>query len=231
MAMVPVRVEGLSEAADAQAAADLVPMTAATLNPRMEAALGPAPSYDFTWTVGVMDVHGFVVDGHDFEMSGTDTGTPVEIRLVGENLYISSEPLTGGKFVLIDPAEADSPLEISRHMAEWMDPTEGATGVTEAITSVVPVGEPELLDGVPAQRYDVTFDPAKLPAEILAGADPTVQLAYSYWLGPDDLPRKATSVQGGFALQMTFSNYSPHPAATAPTPDQMCSCSTPTTGI
>jgi hypothetical protein len=231
MAMAPVRVEGLREAAEAQTAANVVPMTAETLNPRIAAALGTSPSYDFTLTVGVMDVHGFVVDGHDFEMVGTDTGTPVEIRLVGDDLFISSEPVTGGLFVLIDPANADSTVEIYRDTADWLDPTQGVTGVTEAITSVVPVGEPEQLDGVPAQRYDVTFDPARLPPEILAGADPTVQLAYSYWLGPDDRLRKASSVQGGFALQMTFSNYSPHAPVAPPTPDEMCSCSAPTTGV
>ena len=205
-------------------------MTPETLNPRMAAALGAAPSYDFTMTVGATDLHGFVVDRHDFEMRGTESGVPVELRLVGEDLYLSAAELAGQKFVLLDPADVDDPVAFYRDLAEYLDPTKGATGVTAAITSVVTVGEPEVLDGVPAQRYDVSFDTAMLPEDMGFGGA-SVPMSFSYWLGPDDLPRKATSVQGGFALELTFSNYGPHPAAAAPAPDQMCSCSTPTTEV
>jgi hypothetical protein len=62
-------------------------------------------------------------------------------------------------------------------------------------------------------------------------------LTFSYWLGPDDLPRKASAASPGGTMELTFGHYGVPGPVEAPTPDQLtdhmadCGCGAATTQV
>ncbi len=204
--------------------------TVATLNPRIAAAQSTVTGFDFSIEVGdgaggVLRWQGSIVSsatGQDFAMTSNTTQGLLDVRSVGGTLYMNLGPATDGLFLPMDPHSPDNPIGGLSDIGQSLDPTQGVTGVTEAIVALAPVGLPEQLDGVTVQRWDVTFDTTKVPAGKfgdMTGVPPT--LTFSYWLGPDDLPRKASAVEGGGTVEMTFGHYGAPGPIVAPGPDQL----------
>ncbi|QGQ18472.1 hypothetical protein GC089_03390 [Cellulomonas sp. JZ18] len=159
-------------------------------------------------------------------MSDPEMG-PLEVRFVDGVLYLNMGELTGGKFLQLDPNDASNPLGAAFSGITESLGANDLTGMEQAFTSVTAVGEPEQLDGVEVQKYDIVVDTTKIApeatqellAEGLAQLPPTI--TYSYWLDAQDLPRKVTYDIAGTTTTMTLTNVNAGTPVTAPTPDQV----------
>jgi len=213
-------------------------ITAANLLETLTVAQKSAGSYDFTMSTSAegqsIEASGSAVvtgDTQELAMTMTVPGAgDMEIRLVGGLMYMNMGEMTGGKFLQIDPSDASNPLAGSvGDITGELDPTKGITGQQAAITSVTKKGEPEQLDGVEAQPYEVVIDPSKLTGpeadQLTEAATAGVTLpdtfVYTFWIGPDGLMRKMSFDLLGTQTVMTFSNWANGAAVTAPTADQI----------
>jgi lipoprotein LprG len=209
--------------------------TPADLNRRIAAAGAGVTSYDFQWTLtdpvdGVMTMAGSVVaspTGYDFGISVTypgGAGYPggtTHIRRVAGTMYANTGPMTDDKFLVLDADDAESTGFTD--LPAMLNLADGVTGVTAAIIDVVAVGSPVLLDGVKAQQYDITFDCTKIPEEYADDLpeDGAPTMTYSYWMGPDDLPRQARTTNGSASALLMFSHYGSGAPVVAPTADEI----------
>ena len=212
-------------------------LTAENIAQTIADAQEKAGSYDFTMTVAA---DGYVIQGAGsahmgaepavaMVLSSPDTGD-VEIRVLAGQVYLNFGAMTGGKFVLVDPADTTSPLAgIAGGLAGQVDPTKAIAQTRAGIVAATKAGPPEQIDGVLAQPYEVVIELAKLPEEALApfaeaeaaGIPLPAEIVYTYWLGPDDLLRKVTYDLLGAATEMTFTNWGSGTAIQAPAADEI----------
>ncbi len=216
----------------------VVELTSANLLETLAAAQKEAGSYDFTMSTAAegqsIDASGSAAvtgDTQQLAMTLTVPGAgDMEIRLVDGLMYMNMGEMTGGKFLQIDPSDASNPLAGSvGEITGELDPTKGITGQQAALTSVTKKGEPEQLDGVEAQPYEVVIDPSKLTGpqadQLNEAAAQGITLpdtfVYTFWIGPDSLIRKMAFDLLGTQTEMTFSNWGKAAPVTAPTADQI----------
>lgn len=159
---------------------------------------------------------------------GMDGG--MELRMVGGKLYMNMGELTGDKFYVIDPDDADDPLASSFGSSlDQMSAAESMESIKDAIVSVEKAGEPESIDGVDAQPYEVVVDTTKITGAAgeqfqqaeEAGATLPATISYVYFVGPDGLPRKMTMDLEGSTTEMTFSDWGEDVTIEAPAKDQI----------
>jgi hypothetical protein len=225
------------ETTSAAAAPEAAEITTASFVETISSAQKSAGSYDFTMTMSAagqaINATGTaqVTDTPQFAMSMEIPGAGVtDIRLVDGVMYMNMGDLTGGKFLQVDPADTSNPMAASiDEMTGDLDPTKSMAGQEAAIASVTKAGEPEQLDGVTAQPYQVVIDPSKLEGPqrdaldqaAAAGVTLPATFEYTFWIGPDDLVRKMTFDLMGSQTEMTFSNWGAAAPVTAPTADQI----------
>ncbi|WP_231505185.1 hypothetical protein [Cellulomonas sp. URHE0023] len=193
-----------------------------------------AKSYTLTTSIGAegqaLEMSG-VVNGADAQITETVPGldAPIEIRLVDGVVYVNLGPATGGLFWQVDPNDTN-PLAASMSGAtEQTSVAESVAALQPAIVSVTPVGDPEQIDGVSAQGYEVVVDTTKVTgpsgaqlAEAEAqGVDVPDQITYTYWVGTDKLPRKMSMDLMGTTTEMLFSNWGGAVTVEAPAADQI----------
>ena len=212
-------------------------LTAENFVATLTEALTAAGSYDFTMSMSA-DGESLVANGSVQTQDGAQAIAMVmdmpeigqmEVRLTGGMAYVGLGEITGGKFLQIDPADTSHPLaDAFTGMVDEIDPTQGLTGEAQAIVSVTPVGEPEQLDGVEVQAYDLVVDPSKSPemfAELQSslpeGVEAPATITYRYWIDADALVRKASFDVLETSGEMTFSNWGNGTPVTAPTADQI----------
>lgn len=159
---------------------------------------------------------------------GMDGG--MELRMVGGKLYMNMGELTGDKFYAIDPNDVDDPLASSFGSSlDQMSVAESMESIKDAIVSVEKAGEPESIDGVDAQPYEVVVDTTKITGAAgeqfqqaeEAGATLPATISYVYFVGPDGLPRKMTMDLEGSTTDMTFSDWGEDVTIEAPAKDQI----------
>ena len=196
-----------------------------------------AASYDFVMEMTsqgqVAGMDGSVHLGGDAPSLSLNMNMPempgMSIRSSGGMTYVSLGELTGGKFIEVDPDDTSNPL--SAGFADAMkevDPTMGLAGQEAAIVSVTPVGEPEVVDGVELQTYEVVVDPSKMPEEMAAleadlppGTEVPATLSYAYQVGDDGLVRKVTFDIMGIQSTMSFTNWGSAAPVQAPTAEEI----------
>ncbi len=201
---------------------------------RLSAAESVATSYDVTLSMTgpeTMEMTGSadLADGKQnvaMILPDPDLGA-IEVRFVDGVLYLGMGDLTGGKFLQLDPNDASNPLAAG--FAGFADSIGGSelAGMEQAFTSVTPVGEPEQLDGVEVQAYEIVVDTAKISPEagqeLLAGGlaqlPPTI--TYTYWVDAQDVPRKVVYELMGTTTTMLMRNVGAGAPVVAPTPDQI----------
>ena len=211
------------------------PLSVENVVARFDAAQQSVTSYDLTMTttgVAAMEATGSadLTDGKrnvSLVMSSPEMGD-FEFRLVDGIIYLNMGPLTGGLFVQADPN--DPADEFAAGFAGFEDDILGTEfeGMEDAITSVTAVGEPEEIDGVPTQPYDVVIDTTKIAADVAEGllteealdALPAT-LTYTYWLDADDVPRKMAFDIAGTTTTMTMRNVNAGTPVVAPPADQI----------
>jgi len=232
----PAPVETTSEAA-APETPETAEITAANFVETIAGAQQSAGSYDFTMTMSAagqtISATGSaqLTDTPEVAMSMEYPGAgSMEMRLVDSVMYMNMGEATGGKFLQIDPTDPSNPLSASfSEMTGDLDPTKGMAGQQAAIVSVEKAGEPEQLDGVAAQPYQVVIDPSKIEGPqrdaidqaAAAGVALPATFEYTFWIGPDGLARKMAFDLLGSQTEMTFSNWGAGAPIVAPTADQI----------
>jgi len=151
----------------------------------------------------------------------------IEVRIVDGFVYIVVPGATGGKFAKIDPDDASNPFAAAFTQAGGQtNPAAALRAVDGAVTSVEPVGAPVVIGGVPAQRYDVAVDTAKVGGSLgeafkKAGAAVPKTVTYAYWLGPDNHIAKVVTSVGAATTQLTFTHWGHAAPVEAPAEDQI----------
>ncbi|WP_146929878.1 hypothetical protein [Cellulomonas xylanilytica] len=167
--------------------------------------------------------------------SSPDMPTPVEIRLVGGQMYVNMGELTGGLFWQIDAADTSNPIAAA--MAQSTAQSSAADSLAALVPALVSVeksGAEEQLDGVTTQPYDVVVDTSKLAGQAAeqfasaaeSGVEIPAQITYRYWIGTDQLPRKLTLDMLGSHIEMSFSNWGGPVTIEAPPADQVTAAPT-----
>jgi hypothetical protein len=221
--------------ATSSSAPEVEALTAENIVARLDAAQHAVTSYDLTMTstgVAAMEATGSadLADGKQnvsMVMSSPDMGE-IEVRFVDGVIYLNMGPLTGGLFLKADPKDPTN--ELAAGFAGFEDDILGAEfkGMEDAITSVTATGEPEEIDGVQTQAYDVVIDTTKIAADVAEGlvtdgaldALPAT-LTYTYWVDADDVPRKIEYDIAGMTTTITMHNIGAGAPVVAPSADEI----------
>jgi len=159
-------------------------------------------------------------------MSDPDIGA-LEMRFVDGVLFLKMAMLTGDLYLQLDPNDASNELAAAFGGLDDAIMESGFEGTEDAVVSVTPVGQPEVLDGVEVQAYEVVLDTAKFSAEAASdmleeGMDalpPTV--TFTYWVDGDDVPRKTVHELNGSVTTIIVTNLGAGSPVTAPAPEQI----------
>lgn len=166
----------------------------------------------------------------------TDTGADMQLALavpgVGEldmrvldgSIYVSVGEQTEGNFIALGPDDTDSPFAaLIDQVLDQFDPTASLEGMEGAILSLEKAGEPEEIDGVLAQPYEIVVDMSAttkvMPGGLTDAEDVPDTVTYTYWVGEDDLMRRAVAEIPGGSVDVTFTNWGGEMNITAPAPD------------
>ena len=137
--------------------------------------------------------------------------------LVDSVMYVES-PQAPGKFIAFDLNDPNNPL--GSDFIKQMDPTSTLTQFTEAVTSVVSVGEEEV-DGQTLDHFDITIDTSKLAAEQPPGMP--AEVTASIWLDDQDRMVKTSIDLGPSSYEATLSDFDKVVEVAAPPADQIVS--------
>jgi len=105
-----------------------------------------------------------------------------EMLLIGDTMYMG----VGDRYMSMSLDTMRS--QGMPDMSASLDPAAQQKAFEAAVIDFEQSGEPETLDGVKATPYVITLDPAKAPETF--GTTVTEPLKFTYFIGPDDLPRK-----------------------------------------
>lgn len=159
-------------------------------------------------------------------MSMPAMGGKIELRLVDQVLYMNMGKMTQDKFAKIDLSDPDNPMgKTLTDIVGQMNPAEGVAKLDGAIESFEADGEPQQVGGVQAQPYTLVVDTQKVTKRLggMPGAAGNLpdEMTYTYWIGPDNLPRKVTADISGVQLEMTFSEWGEDVEIDAPAKSQV----------
>jgi len=110
-------------------------------------------------------------------------GGKQEMLLIGDTMYMG---MGGDRYmsVSLDAMRTEGMPDMSASL----DPKAQQEAFEAALTGFKQSGEPETLDGVKATPFVLTLDPSKAPETF--GTATTEPLTFTYFIGPDNLPRK-----------------------------------------
>lgn len=159
----------------------------------------------------------------DYGQGGPDT---IKITIVDGEFYMNFGKLTGGKYAKADLSDPSDPFtQQLAPILEQLDTSQQVEALSEAVTSIKKKGDPETIDGVEAQPYEVTVDTSRmaafqdLPRESRSTIPKT--LVYTMFLGPDDLLRRMTYGFGGMTGTVTLSKWGEPVDISAPGPGEL----------
>jgi len=229
---------GASQGAEKPAGGDGFELTATSFADMVDKQID-AGTYHTSMTIGAdeltINAEGdarLTAEGAEMSMTMTVPGLDggMELRMVGGKLYMNMGEMTGDKFYVIDPTDSDDPIASSFGSSlDQMSATESMESIKDAIVSVEKSGDPETIDGVEAQPYEVVVDTSKVTGAVAeqfaqareAGATLPTTFTYVYYVGSDGLPRKMTMNLEGSATEMTFSGWGEDVTIEAPADDQL----------
>ncbi len=150
-------------------------------------------------------------------------GMEAEMRLIDEVVYVNLGALTQGMFAKIDLNDTSDPLvEQFGGMADQADIAAQFENFKSAISGFEKAGEPETIDGVTAQPYTVTLDAKKL-AEAQGEDQGQIpeSLESTFYVGPDNLPRRLIIEVQGQALTLDLSKWGESVSIEKPADDEI----------
>lgn len=175
------------------------------------------------------------VKGGDIAMAMTmsSQGMEMEVRVLDKVWYMNLGELTQGKFIKVDPSDDSNGMANSfAGVTDQMDPSASVKAMEDAVVSVKKSGATEKLDGVDAQPYEVVVDTTKITGPMAdtieaAGDAIPATFTYTYWIGPDNKPRKMVMDQAGTTTEMTMTDWGKKVSIKAPSADQITEMPTP----
>ncbi|GAA2075144.1 hypothetical protein GCM10009821_12690 [Aeromicrobium halocynthiae] len=190
---------------------------------------------DLGEAAGGVAMQGDVVIGESVEdtaMTATletgDTGPgTVEMRLVDGVLYMNLGAMTEDRFAALDLQDEDDPVvQQFGSLTDSFDPARQLETLEGAVTGFEQAGAPEQLDGVEATPYSVSVDGAAIVEN--AGQDPSAlggavpdELVYTFYVGPDNLPRRIVTDATAMSLTMDFSRWGEEVVVEKPADDEI----------
>lgn len=160
-------------------------------------------------------------------MTMSSQGMDMEVRVLDGIWYMNLGELTQDKFIKVDPADDSNGMADSfAGVTDQMDPSASVKAMEDAVVSVEKSGAPEKLDGVDAQPYEVVVDTTKITGPMAdtikaAGDAIPATFTYTYWIGPDNKPRKMIMDQAGTTTEMTMTDWGKKVTIEAPSADQI----------
>lgn len=150
-------------------------------------------------------------------------GMDAELRLLDQVLYFDLGALTQGKFAKIDLTDTSNPLVAQfGGLAGQADIAAQFETLEGAITGFEKAGEPETIDGVKAQPYVVTLDTQKLAdAKNQESAQIPESFTSTFFIGPDNLPRRMIVDVQGQALTLELSKWGEAVSVKKPADDEI----------
>lgn len=141
-------------------------------------------------------------------MSNPDSAGTIEVRLVGQVMYISIPPMTPeGKFVELDLNDPNSPFGDLKGMTPG-DPLQSFEAFDAGLQKVAYIGEEEV-DGETLDHYLLTVDAkkaAEAQGQTFQPGMPEV-VTYDLWLDEQNLMRRIELEQAQGSLVMTMSDW------------------------
>lgn len=151
----------------------------------------------------------------------------IEMRLIDQKLYMNMGPMTSNKFAEIDLGDENDPIAKQfGGTLDQLDPSKTLEQFGDAVKTFEKKGKAVELDGVQAQPYELTLDGSKLEGLTpMGGEQASAQvpenLAFTFFVGPDNLPRRMTSDISGSKLQIDYSKWGEAIDVEAPAKDQI----------
>lgn len=151
-------------------------------------------------------------------------GQNFELRLLDQVVYFNLGQMSQNKFAEIDLTDTSDPL-VSQFgsLATQADVSAQFESFEGAITQFDKAGATEKIDGVDAQPYTVTVDAKKLAKasgqKAVAGMPAT--LDYTFYVGPDDLPRRMVAGATGQEITLDFTQWGEKVTIEKPSADQI----------
>lgn len=216
-------------------------LTADNFGERIAAAHAEARGAHFTMTMGAegmeMTAVGDFLAGKSADdnavhmemktgagVAGTDS--TMEMIQVGGIMYMRVGPMTGDKFLKIDPNDPNNTMgQAFGAQAEIGDPTKQFEVFSDAITEFKEVGEGPEIDSVKTTEYAITVDAAKAVAasggEASELSGMPENLTYSVFVGEDDLIRRMSFDMMGATMSMDFTGWGSDVVIEAPSGDDV----------
>ncbi|MFT3871472.1 MAG: LppX_LprAFG lipoprotein [Nocardioides sp.] len=158
-------------------------------------------------------------------MQMTETGgLRMELRLVGNTMYMKMGKFSGGKFMAFDLDDPNSALGDTDAAIDSMDPTKAVEKFEDGVQKVVFVGE-ETVDGEDADHYRLTIDSSKLNSQSsgTVGMLPKT-VRYDMWLDDEGRLRRSQIDMGKFGTTtVTTGDFDAPVKVTAPPSGQVTS--------
>lgn len=159
--------------------------------------------------------------------SGEASMGTIEMRLVEGIFYMNFGDMTQGKFVEMDLSDESNPLGAQfGSMTDNFDPAKQLEVLEEAVTGFEQKGDAEEIDGVEATPYEITVDSSKIVGQLgegAAGAEAEMpeEIAYTMFVGPDNLPRRVVVDMAGTSMAMDYSKWGEEVAVEKPSEDEI----------
>lgn len=139
-------------------------------------------------------------------------GMPMELRLVGGNLYLKMEQLAGGKFLEVDLDDPEDAFAKNfGNVTERLDPAEQLELFDEALADFENQGDGGTIDGVETTKLRLVLDThAMLDGRADAqkfGSKVPEKMEYVLYVGEDDLMRRMTADVAGTATTTDWSRW------------------------
>jgi len=149
------------------------------------------------------------VDDTKLTMAIEAADQKMDMRLIDKVMYMNMGQMSNDKFVKIDLTDESNPIgKQFSGMADQVDPSQQIEEMGDAVTKFEKKGSPEDIDGVKAQRYDVTIDPSEM-SSVPEDAQSMLpdKLTYSMYVDADDLMRRITMDMQGTEMTMDYSKW------------------------
>jgi len=149
------------------------------------------------------------VDDTKLTMAIEAADQKMDMRLIDKVMYMNMGQMSDDKFVKIDLTDESNPIgKQFSGMADQVDPSQQIEDMGDAVTNFEKKGSPEDIDGVKAQRYDVTIDPSEMSSvpEDTQSMLPD-KITYTMYVDADDLMHRITMDMQGTEMTMDYSKW------------------------
>lgn len=158
----------------------------------------------------------------DVEMAGNQDYS-LSMILLDRALFVNLGQITGNKYGKVDlDDKLDETVAIQfTPLAEQLDPTRQLDRLAPALTSFEQNGEPQEIDGVQTQPYEVVLDAKKIPGMENPPKDAPKTVTYTLFVGPDQLVRRVSTGADGAKVQADYTRWGEPVTIKAPKDSQI----------